>query len=205
MGHPSTTECTYLPISKVNTSDLQMGYLINSRFDEGLSKDAVRRQYMVEVFSKWRSGRPFGFNTLLQTIAEAYMAAGYQLQEAQNAWETTTDNAGAADSRPLPMMVPPTSTSTMFPSNPMPTPHVNPMPAPAAAPMASTVPEPMNLDTIAKLRGELHAYIGECRNDRFNSQDGRETRRCYNCGEPGPWLATARRTDHHHEEENVEN
>ena len=29
--------------SKVNTSDLQMGYLSNSRFIEGLSNDAVRR------------------------------------------------------------------------------------------------------------------------------------------------------------------
>ena len=31
------------------------------------------------------------------------------------------------------------------------------------------------------LRG-IHAYIGERQNDRFNRQDGRETRRCYNCG-----------------------
>ena len=51
--------------------------------------------------------------------------------------------------------------------------------------MALTVPEPMNLDTIAKLREELHAYIGERRNDRFSRQVGRETRRCYNCGEQG--------------------
>ena len=36
-----------------------------------------------------------------------------------------------------------------------------------------------------KLREELHAYIGECRNDLFNRQDGRETRGCYNCGEQG--------------------
>ena len=35
--------------SKVTTSDLQMGYLVNSRFVEGLSNDAVRRQYIVEV------------------------------------------------------------------------------------------------------------------------------------------------------------
>ena len=69
------------------------------------------------------------------------------------------------------MMVLPTSTSTMFPSSPMPKPHVNPMPTPAAAPKASTAPEPMNLDTIAKLREELHAYIGERRNDGFNRQD----------------------------------
>ena len=62
--------------SKVNTSDLQMGYLVNSRVVDGLSNDAVRRQYIVEVRSRWRSNRPFGFDTLLQTIAEAYIAAG---------------------------------------------------------------------------------------------------------------------------------
>ena len=73
---------------------------------------------------------------------------------------------------------------------PMPTPSVNPMPTPAAAPTGSTVPEPMNLDAIAKLREELHAYIGERRNERFRSQDGgrqdgRESRPCYICGEQG--------------------
>ena len=67
--------------SKVNTSDLQMGYLVNSRFVEGLSNDAVRRQYIVEVRSRWRSNRPFEFDTLVETIAEAYTAAGYQLEE----------------------------------------------------------------------------------------------------------------------------
>ena len=35
--------------SKVNTSDLQMGYLVHSRFVEGLSNDAVCRQSIVEV------------------------------------------------------------------------------------------------------------------------------------------------------------
>ena len=170
---------------KVNTSDLQMGYLVSSQFVEGLSNDCVCRQYIVEVRWKWRFGRPFGFNTLVETIAEAYIAAGYQLEEVQNASRTATDTMGSAVSRPLPMMVPPTSTSTTFLSNPMPTPHVNPMPTPAAAPMASTLPEPMNLDTIAKLREELHAYIGERQNERFGRQDGRETRRCYNCGEQG--------------------
>ena len=35
--------------SKVNTTDLQMGDLVNSRFVEELSNDAVRRQYIVEV------------------------------------------------------------------------------------------------------------------------------------------------------------
>ena len=172
--------------SKVNTNELQMGYLVNSQFVEGLSNDAVRRQYIVEVRSRWRSNNPFGFDTLVETIAEAYIAAGYQLEEVQNASRTTSDHTlGPAVSRPLPMMVPPTSTST-FPSNPMPTPHVTPMPTPAAAPTASTVAEPMNLDAIAKLREELHAYIGE----RFGRQhggrqDGRESRRCYNCGEQG--------------------
>ena len=128
--------------SNVNTSDLQMGYLVNSRFVEGLSNDAVRRQYIVEVRSRWRSSRPFGFDTLAETIAEAYIAARNQLKKVQNASGTTLDTPGPAVSRPLPMMVPPTSTST-FPSNPMPMPHVNPTPTPAAAPMASTVPEPM--------------------------------------------------------------
>ena len=176
--------------AKVNTSDLQMRYLVTSRFVEGLSNDAVCRQYIVEVHSRWRSNRPFGFDTLVETIAEAYIAAGYQLEEVQNASRTTSDHTlGPAVSRRLPMMVPPTSTST-FPSNPMPTPHVSPMPTPAAAPTASTVPEPMNLDAIAKLREELHAYIGERRNERFGRQDGgrqdgRESSRCYNCGEQG--------------------
>ena len=175
--------------SKVNTTDLQMGYLVNSRLVEGLSNDAVRRQYIVEVRTRWRSGRPFRFDTLVETIREAYIAAGYQLEEVQNASRRTSDTMGPAVSRPLPMMIPPTSTPT-FPSNPTPTPHVNPMPTPAAAPRASTVPEPMNLDAIAKLRGDLHAYIGERRNERFGRQDGghqdgRESRRCYNCGKQG--------------------
>ena len=177
--------CTCVIKSKVNTSDLHMGYLVNSRFVEGLSNDAVRRQYIVEVRSGWRSNRPFGFDTLVETITEAYIATGYQLEEVQNASRTTSDHTlGPAVSRPLPMMVPPTSTST-FPSNPMPTPHGNPMLTPAAAPTASTVPEPMNLDAMAKLRKELHAYIGARRNERFGRQDGRESRRCYNCGEQG--------------------
>ena len=89
------------------------------------------------------------------------MAAGHQLKEVQNASRMAPDTMGPVVSRPLPMMVPPTSTSTTFSSNPMPTPHVDPVPNPAAAPMASTMPEPLNLNTIAKLREELHAYIGE--------------------------------------------
>ena len=140
---------------KLNTSDLQMAYLGNYRFLEGLSGDAVHRQYIVEVPSKWLSGRPFGFDTLVGTIAEAYMAAGYQLEEVGNLSRPMGDTTGAAVSRPMPMMVPPTLTSTMFSSNSMPTPHVNPISAPTAAPMASTVPEPMNLDTTAKLREEV--------------------------------------------------
>ena len=126
--------------SKVNTSDLQLGYLVNSRFVEALLNDAVRRQYIVDVRSRWRSNRPFGFDTMVETIAEAYIAAGYQPEEVQNASITTSDTLGPAVSRPLPMMVPPTSTPT-FPSNLMPTPHVNPMLTPAAVPAASTVPD----------------------------------------------------------------
>ena len=171
--------------SEVNTSDLQMGYLVNSPFVEGLWNDAVRRQYMVEVCSKWRSGRPFGFGTLVGIIAEACLAAGYHLEGVQNAFRPIGDSTGAAVSMSLPMMVPPTPTSTMFPSSPMPTPQVNPMLSPAAAAMASTAPEPMNLATTAKLQEELHVHIGECRNDRFNHQDCRETWRCYNCGKQG--------------------
>ena len=162
-----------------------MGYLVTSRFVEGWSNDAVRRQYIVEVRSKWRSGRPFGFDTLLETIAQAYMAAVYQLKEVQTASRPMRDTTGAAVSRPLPMMVPPTSTSTMFPSNPMPLPHVNPMSTLTAAPMACTVPGPINLDTIAKLREELHTQIGERPNDRSNQQDNQETWRYYKCGEQG--------------------
>ena len=82
--------------SKVNTSDLQMGYLVDSRFVEGFSNDAVRRQYIVEVRSRWHSGRPFGFDTLVETIAQAYIAAGYQLEDVQNASRTTSDTMGAA-------------------------------------------------------------------------------------------------------------
>ena len=165
---------------KVNTSDLQMGYLVNSRFFEGLSDNAVRRQYIVEVSSKWRSRTPFGVDTLVETIVEAYMAAGHQLEEIQNAWKPMGDTTGAAVWRPLPMVVPPTSTSTMHTST-----HINPMRTPSAAAMASTVPEPMNPDKIANLGENLHAYIGERQSDRSNRQDSRETRRCYNCGEQG--------------------
>ena len=75
--------------SKGNTGDLQMAYLVKSHFVEGLSNDAVRRQYIVEVRSRWRSSRPFGFDTLVETIAEAYIAAGYHLEEVQNASRTT--------------------------------------------------------------------------------------------------------------------
>ena len=37
--------------SGVNTGDLEMGYLVKSRFVQGSSNDAVRRQYIVEVCS----------------------------------------------------------------------------------------------------------------------------------------------------------
>ena len=92
--------------SKVNTSELQMGFLVSSRFVEGLSNDAVRRQYIVEVRSRWRSNNPFGFDTLVETIAEAYIAAGYQLEEVQNASRTTSDHTlGPAVSRPRRSMI----------------------------------------------------------------------------------------------------
>ena len=61
--------------SEVNTSDVQIGCPINSRFVEGLSNGAVCRQYIVEVRSRWRSSRPLGFDTFVETIAEAYSAA----------------------------------------------------------------------------------------------------------------------------------
>ena len=149
----------------VNTTDLQTGYLANSPFVEGSSNYAVRRQYIVQVREKWRSGTPFGFDTLVGTITEAYLAARYQLKQAEKASRSMGDTTSAAVPRPLLMLVPPTSNSTMPPSNPTPTPHINPMPTPSAAPMPSTVRELMNLDTLAKLREELHAYIGEPRND----------------------------------------
>ena len=62
----------------VISSDIQMGYVANSRFVEGVSNNAVPPQYIVEFRSKWGSGTPFGFDKLVETIAEAYMAAGYQ-------------------------------------------------------------------------------------------------------------------------------
>ena len=105
------------------------------------------------------------------------------------------------------MMVPPTSTST-FPSNSMPTPHVNPMPTPAAAPTASTVPEPMNLDAIAKLREELHAYIGERCNEQFGRQDG-GAKMVEKVGiativvNKATWPVTVQKVDRHPDDENV--
>ena len=93
-----------------------------------------------QVRLNWRSGRPFGFDTVVETISEAYMATGYQLEEVQNVSRLTVDTAGAAYSRPLPMMVPRTSTSTVFPSGPMPTPQANPMSTPAAVPISIQLP-----------------------------------------------------------------
>ena len=146
----------------------------------------------------------FGFDTLVETIAEAYMAAGYQLEEVQNASRPMGDTAGAAVSRPLPMMVRPTVTSTVFPSSPMPTPHVNPLPTPAAAPMASTVPEPMNLDTIAKLQQELHAYIGERRMIGSIATMVEKLGAATTVADKDTWPATLKRTKRHLEEEIVE-
>ena len=142
-----------------------MGYLVKSPFSEGLSSDTVRRQYIIQVRSKWRSETPFGFVTLVVTIAEAYMAAGYQPKEVQNASRSMGDTTSAAVWGPLPMTLLPNLTSIMAPSNPMHTPHIDPMPTPSAAPLPLTVPQPMHLSTIAKLGDERHAYIGERRNN----------------------------------------
>ena len=87
-----------------------MGYLVNSRFVEGLLNDAETRQYMVEVRLKWRLGTPFRFDTLVQTIAEACMGAGYQPQEVQNASRPMGDTMGTAVFGPLRMTVPGTLT-----------------------------------------------------------------------------------------------
>ena len=89
----------------------------------------------------------------------------------------------AAVWRPIPMTFPPTSTSPMFPSNIMPTPHTNPLLAPSAAPLPLTVPERWTLHSSATLREELHAYIWKRRGDRSSRHDRRGTQRCYNCGE----------------------
>ena len=61
---------------KVNTSEHQMGFLVSSRFVEGLSNDAVRRQYIVEVRSRWCSNNPFGFDTLLETSRKPTLRLG---------------------------------------------------------------------------------------------------------------------------------
>ena len=50
----------------------------------------------------------------------------------------------------------------IFPSNPMPTPHISPMPTRSAAPMLSTRPEPMNLHTSASLENN---YMGTLVNE----------------------------------------
>ena len=42
---------TYVIKLKINTIDLNMGYLLRSRFVQGLSNHAVRRQHIVEVCS----------------------------------------------------------------------------------------------------------------------------------------------------------
>ena len=157
-----------------------MGYLVNSPFIEGLSTDAVCRQYIFQVPSKLRSGTSFASDLLLETIAEAYMAAGYQLHELQKASRPVGDTRSTAASRPLPMTVP--RTLTMFPSNPMPTSHISPMPTLSAAPMPLSACEPMNVDSIGKLRKKLHSYTGERKGDRQNCHENREVRRCYNCG-----------------------
>ena len=47
--------------SKVNTSDLQMGYRVNSQFVEGLLNKEVRQQYIIEVYSKMAFRDPIWF------------------------------------------------------------------------------------------------------------------------------------------------
>ena len=54
--------------AKVKVSDLKMGYLVNSRFIERLSNDAVRRQYNAEVCSKLRSGTPLTLERLREAL-----------------------------------------------------------------------------------------------------------------------------------------
>ena len=159
--------------------------LVNSQFVEGLSDDSIRRQYIVEGRSKWSSGRPYGFNGWTESIAEAYIAAGYQLQEVQHAFTSRGEITAAAVLRPLARVLPPTLTPMSIASNPMPTHHIKEMLAPSAAPMPYCVPEPLNLDSIAKLCRKLQAYTGEHRVGRSNPNDSQETGRCYNISEQG--------------------
>ena len=95
-------------------------------------------------------GHHFASTRLLETIAEAQI---YQLvissTKVRYASRSMGDTTVAAVSGPLRMTVPPTSTSTMFSSSPMPTPHINPMLTVSAAPMPSGMTEPMNVVTIA--------------------------------------------------------
>ena len=68
----------------------------------------------------------------------------------------------------------------------------------------------MNLDAIAKLQEELHAYIGERRNERFGRQDG-DAKMVKKVGvativaTKATWSVTVQRVDRHPEEENVGN
>ena len=72
----------------------------------------------VEVRSRWRSNKAFGFDEWVETIAGAYTAAGYRLEEMQHASRHGGD-AGTV-SRPLPIAVTPTT--------PMPAASLTPMP-----------------------------------------------------------------------------
>ena len=158
--------------SKVNTSDLQMGYLGNSRFVEVLSNNAVRRQYVIEVRSKW---------AFCKTIRRRYADGDHRRSlhggrlSTLRSTEHVENNNGYRGCCGL--KTPAYDGSANFDSynvslKSYATAHVNPMLTPAAAPMASTVPEPMNLNTITMLREELHAHIGERRNYRFSRQHG---------------------------------
>ena len=96
---------------------------------EGLGQDFVRRQYIVKVCSNWRSGRPFGFNRLVEMIAEGYIAASSQLEEVRHTSNSTGDIRGAAVSTPLPMVLRSNWTPLSIFSSPMPTPQMKPTPA----------------------------------------------------------------------------
>ena len=67
---------TFVIELKFTVGDPQKGYLVNLQLIESLSNDAARQQYIVGVPSEWRSGTPFGSETLVKTITESCRAAG---------------------------------------------------------------------------------------------------------------------------------
>ena len=124
----------------------------------------------------WRSARDgffgifFGFDALVRNITEAYIVGGYQLKEVQNASKASKDPTSIALSRPLCMMLPPPLTIRMSTTS-------NPTTIPIAALAPAAVSEPMNLSSMQKLCEELHAYIGEQRNETPG-----DVPRCFNSG-----------------------